>query len=105
MALHKLSLFNRILPETRNDLLGLFSLLMNEELSARAKVLILTLSFTEDGGQIDQERLSKVLGANSKSDTVRRTIEEAERSGYLDVNRSVKPHWYRVTRWDEEYEN
>ncbi|MDX3017694.1 hypothetical protein [Streptomyces acidiscabies] len=106
MALHKLSLFNHdIPPETRNDLLGLYGLLFNGDLSARAKVLILTLSFTEDGGQIDQERLSKVLGANSKSNVVQRTVAEAERAGYLDVDRTKKPHWYRVIRWDEEDEN
>lgn len=74
----------------------LFELLMTEDLSARAKVLILLLSLTEDGGKINQEELSKTLGGHS--DTVRKVIEEAERAGYLDVDRTCKPHWYRVTR-------
>jgi len=102
LALHKMSLFNRILPETRNDLLGLYSLLMRQDLSARAKILILTLCFTDDGGQIDQEELSKVLGANSKSEVTKNTVMEAERAGFIEVDRTVRPHWYRVTRWDEE---
>jgi hypothetical protein len=80
------------------DPLPLWDFLNKEDLSVRAKVLVLMLSFTLDGGQINQEELSKALGANSKSNVVQRTVAEAERAGYLDVDRSVKPHWYRVTR-------
>lgn len=76
---------------------GLFDLLLHEGLSARAKVLVLLLAFTQNGSQINQEELSKVLGSNSKSDTVRRTVEEAEYEGWIEVDRSVKPHWYRVS--------
>lgn len=80
----------------------LWNFLSKEDLSARAKVLILMLSFTLDGGQINQEELSKALGANSKSNVVQRTVAEAERAGYLDVDRTVKPHWYRVSRQGTE---
>lgn len=73
-------------------------LLMDEEISARAKVLILLLSFSPDGAGISQEELSKTLRASSTSEVTKNTIEEAERAGFITVDRTKKPYWYQVTR-------
>jgi hypothetical protein len=72
-----------------------FRLLEDERLSARAKLLVWFLAIWINGEQHRQEDLSRIVDGNSKSDTVRKAIQEAERYGYIDVDRSVKPHWYK----------
>lgn len=72
------------------------ALLFDERLSAAAKLLVWFLAISPDGEQISQEELSSVLSTNSRSDTARRAIEDAERIGYIEVDRTVRPFWYRV---------
>ncbi|GGV87073.1 hypothetical protein GCM10015535_36090 [Streptomyces gelaticus] len=73
-----------------------YKLLFNERLSAYSKLLVWFLGISVDGIQISQQDLSQVVSTNSGSKAVQRAIEEAEREGYLDVDRTVKPYSYRV---------
>ena len=71
-------------------------LLYDQRLSAMAKLLTWYLGVWTEGVQIPQEELSSVLSTNSGSTAVRRAIEDAERFGYIEVDRSVKPYRYKV---------
>ncbi|MFD8390651.1 hypothetical protein ACFV2N_15935 [Streptomyces sp. NPDC059680] len=73
-----------------------FKLLFDERLSGLTKLLVWFLGSQYNGVQISREELSDLLSTNSKSTAVQRAIEEAERYGYIEVDRTIKPYWYRV---------
>lgn len=71
-------------------------LLYDERLSAISKLLVWYLGIWPDGTRVSQEELSAVVSTNSGSKAVQRAIEDAERFGYVEVDRSCRPYWYRV---------
>lgn len=73
-----------------------YKLLWDKRLSAMSKLLVWFLGIAVDGIQISQEGLSHIVSTNSGSKAVQRAIEEAERFGYLEIDRTKKPYWYQV---------
>lgn len=82
--------------QTGWDAEQVFKLLFDARLSGYSKLLVWFLGIYVNGVQISREELSDLLSTNSKSTAVQRAVEEAERFGWIAVDRTVKPYFYKV---------
>lgn len=77
--------------------IDLDGLLADENLSARAKLLVVHLSRYRGPVERSQADLNLIAQGNTSGYTLRKALREAERAGWLHIDRTHIPHTYRVT--------